>query len=219
MCAQRRLKSACAFAQSDQSLRCPHEETLHPWLSKMHTMKILIRLRKCAGWSKSSLCAHIQRYVFLRWGSDLEMHFFGHHSCDSHNFGDKYMFLTFIPANSLCYQVIYFDVWLLYQTILIITCSVNNLLDCLSITVFNMPSVLPVVNVTSTNLTYCWLHNYSFKNTFPADTTRWNNVDSTLIQRQDVDSTLNRRYFNGVCPLGCCVLFFCLRNMDIYGRL
>ena len=29
MCAQRRFKSACAFAQSDQSLRCPHEETLH----------------------------------------------------------------------------------------------------------------------------------------------------------------------------------------------
>ena len=33
MCAQRRLKSACVSAQSDQSLRYPHEETLHPWLS------------------------------------------------------------------------------------------------------------------------------------------------------------------------------------------
>ena len=32
ICAQRRLKSACASAHSDQSLRCPHKETLHPWL-------------------------------------------------------------------------------------------------------------------------------------------------------------------------------------------
>ena len=31
-CAQRRLGSAWASAQSDQSLRCPHEESLGPWL-------------------------------------------------------------------------------------------------------------------------------------------------------------------------------------------
>ena len=30
MCAQRRLRSAWASAQSDQSLRCPHEESLGP---------------------------------------------------------------------------------------------------------------------------------------------------------------------------------------------
>ena len=30
MCAQRRLKSALASAQSDQSLRCPLEESLDP---------------------------------------------------------------------------------------------------------------------------------------------------------------------------------------------
>ena len=30
MCTQRRLRSAWAFAQSDQSLRCPHEESLGP---------------------------------------------------------------------------------------------------------------------------------------------------------------------------------------------
>ena len=30
LCAQRRLRSALAFAQSDQSLRCPHEENLGP---------------------------------------------------------------------------------------------------------------------------------------------------------------------------------------------
>ena len=30
VCAQQRLRSAWAFAQSDQSLRCPHEEALGP---------------------------------------------------------------------------------------------------------------------------------------------------------------------------------------------
>ena len=30
MCAQRRLRSAWASAQSDQRLRCPHEESLGP---------------------------------------------------------------------------------------------------------------------------------------------------------------------------------------------
>ena len=30
LCAQRRLRSAWASAQSDQSLRCPHEEALGP---------------------------------------------------------------------------------------------------------------------------------------------------------------------------------------------
>ena len=53
MCAQRRLKSACAFAQSD--LHRLHKETLHPWLSKMRTVMILIRLHKSAGCSESLL--------------------------------------------------------------------------------------------------------------------------------------------------------------------
>ena len=63
MCAQRRLRSACASAQSDQSLRCPREESLHPWLSKMRTVKILTSLREFAGWSESSLGAPVRRYV------------------------------------------------------------------------------------------------------------------------------------------------------------
>ena len=45
MCHQRRLKSACASAQSNPSVRCPFEETLHPWLSKVHTVKNMISLR------------------------------------------------------------------------------------------------------------------------------------------------------------------------------
>ena len=39
-------------------------------------------------------------------------------------------------------------------------------------------------------------------NICPADTQHWNNVDPTLIQRQNVESTLNRRCVNVLCPLG-----------------
>ena len=50
------------------SPRCPLEETLHPCIGypKMHPVKILIRLRECAGWSESSPGAHIRIYVFWR---------------------------------------------------------------------------------------------------------------------------------------------------------
>ena len=48
-CIQRRFKSDCASAQSDQSLSSPHEEMLDTWLPLEHTLKILIRLRGCAG--------------------------------------------------------------------------------------------------------------------------------------------------------------------------
>ena len=68
MCAQRRLRSACAFAQSDQSLRCSHEETSLFWLSKMRRVTILIRQCECAGLCEFSLGARGQRYVFWHWG-------------------------------------------------------------------------------------------------------------------------------------------------------
>ena len=64
-CAHRRLKSACAFAQSDHSLRCSLEDFLNPCLSKMRPVKILIRLRECAGWSESSPGAYVRRCCFL----------------------------------------------------------------------------------------------------------------------------------------------------------
>ena len=54
MCAQRRLRSA----QSDQSLRHPHEESLGPYLPIERTAKTLIRLGGCLGWSESLLGAH-----------------------------------------------------------------------------------------------------------------------------------------------------------------
>ena len=57
LCAQRRLRSALASAQSDQSLRCPHEASLGPLLPIEPTAKTLIRLGGCPGWSESSLGA------------------------------------------------------------------------------------------------------------------------------------------------------------------
>ena len=47
ICAQRRLRSACASIQTYQSLHYPHEVILHHLLSEMRTVKILIRLREC----------------------------------------------------------------------------------------------------------------------------------------------------------------------------
>ena len=73
VCAQRWRKLACASAQSEKSLRGWHEVTLHPWLSKMRPVKILIRLRECTGWSKSSLSAHVRRYVFWRRGANIQV--------------------------------------------------------------------------------------------------------------------------------------------------
>ena len=66
MCAQRRLESACASAQYIR-LSCPHEETLHHWLSKRRPVKILIKLRECTGWSKPSLDTPCPKVRFLTW--------------------------------------------------------------------------------------------------------------------------------------------------------
>ena len=72
-CSQQILKSFCASAQSDQSLRWPYEESLHPWLSKVRPVRILIRLRECAGWSESSPGAHVLRYIAGRFGSFVSL--------------------------------------------------------------------------------------------------------------------------------------------------
>ena len=42
-----------------------------PWLSQMCPVKILIRLRECAGWSETSQGEHFQRWVFWRWGRNV----------------------------------------------------------------------------------------------------------------------------------------------------
>ena len=58
MCAQQRLRSAWASAQSDQSLRCALSGWLRTQAFFMRTAKTLIRLGECPGWSESSLGAH-----------------------------------------------------------------------------------------------------------------------------------------------------------------
>ena len=55
LCAQRRLRSACTSAQSDQSLRCPHEEELGPWLPTQRQWRL---------WSD---CAAAQAELSLIW--------------------------------------------------------------------------------------------------------------------------------------------------------
>ena len=64
-----------AFTLSDQwpGLRCPHEETLQPWILKMHPLKILIRVGVRAGWSESSLGAPVWRYVSDVTGNVLSL--------------------------------------------------------------------------------------------------------------------------------------------------
>ena len=53
LCAQRRLRSAWASAQFDQSQRCPSEANLGPKLLSERTAKTLIRLGECPGWSET----------------------------------------------------------------------------------------------------------------------------------------------------------------------
>ena len=67
LCAQRRLRSAWASAQSDQSQRCPPEAKLGPNLPTERTAKTLIRLGGCPGWSESSLGTKVI-LLGLSWG-------------------------------------------------------------------------------------------------------------------------------------------------------
>ena len=69
MCARQRLKLACASVQSDQSHRCPHEETFRPWLSKKYAQWRFWSDCACAVWSESSLGKHMRRYFSWRFGS------------------------------------------------------------------------------------------------------------------------------------------------------
>ena len=62
-------RSTCTSVQSDQS-HCPHEKTLHLWLFKKCSVKILIRLHECAGWSESLMGAYVWMYIFWHCGSN-----------------------------------------------------------------------------------------------------------------------------------------------------
>ena len=70
LCAQRRLSSAWASAQSDQSLRSPHEDALGPLLPIERTAKSLICLGWCPGWTETSLGAPVIFLVLSCCGSN-----------------------------------------------------------------------------------------------------------------------------------------------------
>ena len=59
LCAQRRLKSDCACAQSDQSLRCPH--------IYFFFFILILGYPKWAQWRFWSDCANAQADLNLRW--------------------------------------------------------------------------------------------------------------------------------------------------------
>ena len=60
-----RIQLSLLFAQSDKSLCCPYEETMHPWYSKCMQG---IFLSEYAGWFESSLVEHVRRHIsWTRW--------------------------------------------------------------------------------------------------------------------------------------------------------
>ena len=65
MCAQRRLKSAFASAQSDQILRCTHEKNFASLTSQNAPSKDSDRIVRI---HKALQGADVRRYVFWRWG-------------------------------------------------------------------------------------------------------------------------------------------------------
>ena len=75
LCARRRLRLAWVSAHTDQSLRCPYEESLGPLLATERTAKTLIRLGGCPGWSESSLGAHSFCW-FCQWGGSYVFVYF-----------------------------------------------------------------------------------------------------------------------------------------------
>ena len=73
MCAQRRLRSACAYAQSDQSLRCPPEDALDHWQPRLYFAKTLISLIWVfAGRTCNNLGGNdVRRLKFLIFRNDI----------------------------------------------------------------------------------------------------------------------------------------------------
>ena len=72
LCAQLRLRSAWASAQFDQSLRCPHEETLDPQLPIEHKVKTLIRRADAQAdlslrWAHMSFCWFYRAAAHIRF--------------------------------------------------------------------------------------------------------------------------------------------------------
>ena len=68
---QRRLRSASASTQSDQSLPCALNRLLKAHCFFVWTAKTLIRLGGCPGWSESSLAAQVILLVLSCGGSNV----------------------------------------------------------------------------------------------------------------------------------------------------
>ena len=128
LCVKRRLRSAWASTQPDQSFRCPPKGTLAPWLPTESYARTLIRLRGCAGWSESSLCTYTILKEILWPGMSLSQSCLGWHVCVNANvhFPSEFLFsnaynaknwgkieMTFLDSNPqetrtmyLCYTII-----------------------------------------------------------------------------------------------------------------
>ena len=74
MCAQRRFRSACAFAQSDQKLH-----TAQFRLPRMQSF-FMRKTNQTAGLFQSSLDAYVRRYVFSRSGSGFSFSYAEYYS-------------------------------------------------------------------------------------------------------------------------------------------
>ena len=70
MCRQRRPRSACASAQSDQGFRCPQTESLLYY--RMFQLRANARMRfyACAGWCESTKFGHAWRHIFA-WRAQI----------------------------------------------------------------------------------------------------------------------------------------------------
>ena len=66
---QARHKSACAATEASKSLEISAIESRDIILSKQRTTKVLIRLRRCAGWSAPLVFAYDIRHIFSWPGS------------------------------------------------------------------------------------------------------------------------------------------------------
>ena len=79
MCAQQRLRSAWASAQSDQSLRCPHEESLGPLLPIERTVKTLTaQSDQSLSWAHSHFVGFVMgRLIFAFSNANQEIVFKG----------------------------------------------------------------------------------------------------------------------------------------------
>ena len=100
LCAQWRLRSAWASAQSDQSQRCPPEAKFGPKLPIERTAKTLIRLGGCPGWSESSLGTKVILLV-LSWGGPESTYAAHIHSSHFFTFRIEPNMKSFSHANNI----------------------------------------------------------------------------------------------------------------------